>query len=61
MTIDPPPAPEEWEEFLLCGHFGCLPHDLDEIDDEKYLLARQFLRVKQDADRLRGLQASFYS
>jgi hypothetical protein len=45
---------------LLCGHFGCLPHDLDEMEDEKYWQGRQFLRLKRESERVRGLQQGFY-
>jgi len=59
-TIDPPPPPAEYEEFLLCGYFGCLPHELDEIDEAKYRQALAFLRVERASCRLRAAQNALY-
>lgn len=52
--------PEEYAEFLLCQTFGCLPHELDEIDLEKYLTFLGFMQVERDAERLRRVRGQFY-
>src|SRR4051794_41177370 len=56
----PPPAPVEYDEFLLCGHFGCTPDVLEDMDEEKYLQSMGFMRVKRQSDRLSDARAAFY-
>jgi hypothetical protein len=60
----PPPPPFEYEEFKLCVALGCLPthgaRTLDDLPEETYQLYTQFMRVEQDAAKLKGLQRQFY-
>lgn len=56
----PPPPPEEYEVFELCCLLGCLPEDLDRLDEADYQRFRGFLHVKKASGQLRTYQQQFY-
>jgi hypothetical protein len=59
-TLQPPPPPEEYEIFQLCLALGCLPKDIEELDEATYQQFRQFMRMEESAGKLKGLQRQLY-
>jgi hypothetical protein len=44
----------------MCLALGCLPSDLDGMDEQTYQLFRRFMVLERDSEKLKGLQKQFY-
>ena len=52
--------PEEYDQFQMCQMFGCLPHQLEELDEATYRLYLGFVQVERAAGRLKSVRSQFY-
>jgi hypothetical protein len=43
------PVPDEFLEYRMCRAFNCLPHQLDELDEDTFALFREFVRIEMEA------------
>jgi hypothetical protein len=54
-------VPIEYLDYLLCKEIGCLPHDLDRMEETTYQLYLGFLRLEANSGKLKSQQSDFYA